>query len=199
MTPRTVSHLLAPVFAAALAAPRAVSAAIHWTFSAGANGLSGGSAVFDPDGVPAPYTFTAGGIDVQVEGWADQGSNTLLNDYVVRTWSGLGVDRPGENNPQHGVDNSGPDEWVLFKFTENGSEKKVTLQEVGLGWFDTDADLSVDISGSVNPILAGEALTYTVDVENLGPETAVGTLATVNLPDDVSRLGPWQRSTCLTT
>ncbi len=50
------------------------------------------------------------------------------------------------------------------------------------------ADLAITKSDSPDPAIAGEVLTYTVRVENLGPDDAVGVTITDTLPAEVSLL-----------
>ncbi len=50
----------------------------------------------------------------------------------------------------------------------------------------TGADLTVTKSGSVAAVQAGEPLTYTIQVTNNGPETALNTVMSDPLPADVS-------------
>jgi uncharacterized repeat protein (TIGR01451 family) len=51
---------------------------------------------------------------------------------------------------------------------------------------DPDADLSVTLSDDVDPILAGNLLTYTSTVSNAGPQAATNTVATMTLPVGVT-------------
>jgi uncharacterized repeat protein (TIGR01451 family) len=44
------------------------------------------------------------------------------------------------------------------------------------------ADLTISISDSPDPVLQGETLTYTIDVNNLGPSTATGISTSYTLP-----------------
>jgi uncharacterized repeat protein (TIGR01451 family) len=48
------------------------------------------------------------------------------------------------------------------------------------------ADLAVAISGAPNPILVGQPLTFTVNVSNLGPNTATGVSLTDLLPNNAT-------------
>jgi uncharacterized repeat protein (TIGR01451 family) len=48
------------------------------------------------------------------------------------------------------------------------------------------ADLSVTLSGSPNPVLVGQPLTYAVGIANSGPANAAGVAATINLPADAT-------------
>jgi uncharacterized repeat protein (TIGR01451 family) len=55
---------------------------------------------------------------------------------------------------------------------------------------DPDADLVVRKSDSQDPVLAGEDFTYTLTVENNGPDSAEGVTLTDRLPDGVTPSGP---------
>jgi len=50
---------------------------------------------------------------------------------------------------------------------------------------DPAADLSLTKSDSPDPVAAGEVLTYTLDVQNAGPQDATGTTVTDTLPAGV--------------
>ncbi len=131
------------------------SAEVTWNFSAGANGLSSGTSISDS------YNFTYGGVTANVSGWANTGSSgdggyTRLAQEEVKTWSGLGVDRPGEGSPEHAVDNSGPDEFILFSFSE-----AISLNKVSLGWANTDSDITVlAYTSAGTPDLTGNTYEY---------------------------------------
>lgn len=134
---------------ATLASPGA-NAAIQWNFSSGANaGLSSGSVVSSSyDFIGSATGSDPTGVTANVTGWADDAGagdiGNMLQQHTVKTWSGLGVDRPGESSPQHAVDNSGPDEFILFNFSQ-----AITLDQVSLGWWSTDSDITVLSYGGV--------------------------------------------------
>ncbi|MDA4848404.1 choice-of-anchor D domain-containing protein [Hoeflea poritis] len=50
----------------------------------------------------------------------------------------------------------------------------------------TNADLSVTLVDDVDPIVAGDALTYTATVSNAGPQTATDVISTMTLPPEVT-------------
>ena len=52
------------------------------------------------------------------------------------------------------------------------------------------ADLSISLSGSPNPVTAGTTLTYTMTMENKGPESATGVIAVLSLPASVTVSSP---------
>ncbi|WP_169054251.1 autotransporter domain-containing protein [Nitratireductor sp. XY-223] len=50
----------------------------------------------------------------------------------------------------------------------------------------TNADLSVTLVDDVDPIVAGNTLTYTATVSNAGPQTATGVFSAMTLPSEVT-------------
>jgi len=64
----------------------------------------------------------------------------------------------------------------------NPGDESVTLMTTVL----LAADLSVSLSASPNPVLAGSNLTYTITVSNLGPDAASGATATLPLGSGVT-------------
>ena len=61
----------------------------------------------------------------------------------------------------------------------NSTSEQTTVNEL-------QADLSITKSDSVDPVTVGDNITYTVTVNNNGPETAENVVMTDNLPNDVS-------------
>ncbi len=127
------------LIAAATISSQSVQAIVEWNYSSSANsGLSSGSVV------NSSYNFTASGTSVtsSVTGWANTSTsdpNSVLQQETVKTWSGLGVQRTGESSsPQHATDNNGTDEMILFNFSD-----AITLKEVSISWYNTDADITV--------------------------------------------------------
>lgn len=68
------------------------------------------------------------GMTTMVSGWYDDDGLENGDEYL-KHWSGLSMDRPGENVPWHGIDNDGPDEFVVFKFDE-----AISLEHFKLGY-----------------------------------------------------------------
>ncbi len=52
------------------------------------------------------------------------------------------------------------------------------------------ADLSISLVGSPNPLNTGDTLTYTMTVQNSGPDTATGVVAILSLPASVTVSSP---------
>lgn len=155
------------------------SASLEWNFNQ--SGL-----VFDPSTPSAEYTYSAGAgqPNVNVSGWSDEGSlgdtgaNTLTSQSVTNYSGGLGIDRPGEFDPEHSIDNNGPDEMILFEFSSD-----VTLTEIQAGWAPYDSDIVLlAYTGSGTPDLAG--FEYATESDNTYDpnDTAAGN--TVGLTQD---------------
>ncbi|NEX20330.1 hypothetical protein G3480_08420 [Thiorhodococcus mannitoliphagus] len=109
-----------------------VAEAATYTFDfSGGNGSIGNTATF---------TDTTGTVSVDASGWTRSRST---NDQVsLGQWEpGLGVQFSGDNS--HTVDNSGPDDFVLFDF----GSLDVTVETITLARYG-DADISYS-SGSV--------------------------------------------------
>ena len=63
-----------------------------------------------------------------------------VSNGLVNYGSGLGIRRSGEGNPNHAIDNNGPEEFVLFVF-----DKPIAMTDLWIGWPDSglDTDMSV--------------------------------------------------------
>ncbi|MFK7829117.1 MAG: PEP-CTERM sorting domain-containing protein [Congregibacter sp.] len=90
-------------------------------------------AVFSADSRYGAYTFESDeGLNTEASGWYEHGQgNPLTNgDEFLKHWSGLSMDLENdEGQPWHGIDNQGPDEFVVFEFDE-----AVSLQEFNLSY-----------------------------------------------------------------
>ena len=87
--------------------------------------------------------YTSTEANVTVTGWSNRpsGNKEIAQDQIAR-WnspSGSGVGVENQNSPQHAVDNSSGDyDALLFSFN-----KVVDVSKLGIGWYQTDADVSV--------------------------------------------------------
>lgn len=86
------------------------------------------------------FNYTSTEADVAVTGWSNKSSgNKAIAQDVIGRWAGSGIGVENAKNPQHAVDNSGGDhDALLFSFN-----KVVDLSGLGIGWYDTDADVSL--------------------------------------------------------
>lgn len=124
------------------AASQSALATSRWTFGCGTTGLpTCGSTVASTQ----QYAGTNTTNTAQVSGWANTGTVgdlglQRLASASVRTWgSGLGVITGTEStSPNHAIDSSGPDEFVLVSFAQ-----AVNLASIGVGWFSGDFDITV--------------------------------------------------------
>ena len=149
--------IIAPLAALSAAAGAPVWADTSWAFTCTTGcGTSSGTAGNTRDA-------TSAGITVTASAFSNTGgtSNTLLETAYLSWWNdgdgnapptgGLGVtnrDRcttsgcSGDYNegssPEHGVDNNGRWDAVLFEFSEG-----INLTDIGLSWYSNDADISV--------------------------------------------------------
>jgi len=157
MTMRWTIAIIAPLAALSAAAGAPVWADTSWAFTCTTGcGTSSGTAGNTRDA-------TSAGITVTASAFSNTGgtSNTLLETAYLSWWNdgdgnapptgGLGVtnrDRcttsgcSGDYNegssPEHGVDNNGRWDAILFEFSEG-----INLTDIGLSWYSNDADISV--------------------------------------------------------
>jgi uncharacterized repeat protein (TIGR01451 family) len=104
-------------------------------------------------------------------GGALQGSLLVKAVNGVATYSGVSINKAGEDYRLAAIATS--------------------LDTAVGGTFDVlpqNANLAVSIAASPNPVETGAALTYTVEVQNLGPLAASNLTLTVNLPSGVTFL-----------
>lgn len=91
-------------------------------------------------GYTTSFSYTSTEANVVVTGWSNKstGDKAIAQDQIAR-WSGSGVGVEKANSPQHSVDNSSGDyDALLFSFN-----KVVDVSGLGIGWYKTDADVSV--------------------------------------------------------
>ena len=88
-----------------------------------------------------------GGPSVTAAGWAatEPGSiNNRLAEAGLRIWGSSGIGEynadQSESSPQHGVDNNGRLELVVFDF---GAGNSVSLTDITMGWVSGDADINL--------------------------------------------------------
>ncbi len=112
-------------------------AAIDWVFASGC--ISG-------CGTPSNGNvreYSSAGNSVFASAWSNTGSGGDLQTQRLYQYngSGLGVRNRGEDgtSPNHSTDNAGYIDSVLFDF----DGKAVTLEQVKIGWRQTDADITL--------------------------------------------------------
>lgn len=71
-------------------------------------------------------------IIANISGWAETSGIENHNSRLVHWGGGLGLDRPSDG---HAVDNSGPDEFLVFRFSE-----PVSISTYSFGWVGNDGD-----------------------------------------------------------
>jgi len=143
--------LAATVALGAAAFGMPAQALVKWNFVE-ANCVAGGCPSDDSSKTYdfyAPKSSEDGGT-VTATGWANTiGSDTELEQGTVPDFgsSGIGVvnadharnlDIESSSNGEHAVDNEDRFDLVLFQF-----EKSVSVSEVGIGWYTSDADISL--------------------------------------------------------
>jgi hypothetical protein len=99
-----------------------------------------------------------------VSAWASTGSGGLWAAATLSNQlsSGFGVTAAGESTsaPNHGVDNAGNREAVLYKF-----DKKTELDSVTVGWWSRDLDITVlRYTGSGGPTMGSWGISGTNSV-----------------------------------
>lgn len=86
------------------------------------------------------FNYTSTEANVVVTGWSNKsnGNKAIAQDQIAR-WSGSGIGVEKANSPQHAIDNANGDyDALLFSF-----DKVVDVSGLGIGWIDSDADVSV--------------------------------------------------------
>jgi hypothetical protein len=117
-----------------------------WDFASGCVTCGTTTKTFNGTGVGAPQVTARGWAANSTDSTAvltsvSSGGDRLRLD--ISSSSGLElktrVNGSWETSPNHAVDNSGRDELVMFDF----GDKAVALNEITLGWWQTDADISL--------------------------------------------------------
>lgn len=133
-----------------LAAAPAGAAPITWNLTG--TGVSGGTA---PWGNSWTFTDAASGISVTATAWGythGSADDALQKAQLGKWGSGLGVCNESEGsgcgNPSHQVDNYGPDDWVLFYFSEAVDVTSITIDPYGT-W---DRDVSYWVGNVIGPL-----------------------------------------------
>lgn len=136
-----------------------VATVITWDFRLGSSTPSTSTEL----GFGNNFTFTAGGVTVTVTAWGLTGSlNTFQTAEVGRWATGLGscnrqegTSGSGCSSPVTQVDNFGPDDFVLFKFSSPVDPTKIVIDPSGT--WDRDVSYWVgNTAGNLNGIgLAG--------------------------------------------
>lgn len=133
-----------------IAASSSVLATATWDFSACSNPTTGCTAT------AASGTTTT----VKVTAWATSGT-TSTSTFATSTLlqngssSGFSVKSTGESgSPNHAMDNNGRQEFIALEFS-----KPVTLDEVMIGWSNSDRDLTIMApGGTAAPSLNGKTV-----------------------------------------
>ncbi|MBK7954618.1 MAG: carboxypeptidase regulatory-like domain-containing protein [Candidatus Accumulibacter sp.] len=116
-------------------------------------------------------THTVSGVSVTANAWsrAQDTGQTWNAAHLGSYGSGNGVTDTSENgsSPNHAVDNSGRDNFVVYRFSE-----PVTVDKISLGYVDTDSDISVWIGNTTDPVTSMSnavlASMSVINEENLG-------------------------------
>ena len=170
------------------------TALVQWTLtSGGCIGTTGGSCggeFADTRTFETSFNNEGGDPTVTASGWANtelSGNTTLGQGDIAQYGGGLGVRNadwntdpgdPGENgSPEHAMDNDDRFDLILFDFGDD----VISLSEITLGYFNTDADISVlAYTGDGDPL-------DTSDADDLLQQTYTSTsttLANSADPDD---------------
>lgn len=99
-------------------------------------------------GYVSTFNYTSTEANVAVTGWSNKstGNKAIAQDQIAR-WSGSGIGVENQNSPQHAVDNSSGDyDALLFSFN-----KVVDVSKLGIGWYQTDADVSLLAYTGITP------------------------------------------------
>lgn len=146
MITKQFSRVLAALALVGLCA--SAHAASTWQFG----GVDGGAAT-------TSYTTAEGKLDISgayvasgASSFTTGNTNAALKFY---NGGGLGMASDGSGQPNHALDNVGSTEMVLMNFSQS-----VVLTSIGIGYWDTDADISVFRYNSTGaPNLSGTTAT----------------------------------------
>jgi hypothetical protein len=126
-----------------------------WTLDSGGScNIGGGAGALDCVGTDGTdgneRVFTSGSETMRARAFSSQtstgGGNFILAYLGQYSGGGLGVTNPGESgsSPDHGTDNAGRDEAVVFMF----DDPNYIATGLYLGWVSGDSDLDVWIGGN---------------------------------------------------
>lgn len=158
--------------------PAFVGEVLTYTTAVENLGPSEATDVVITDALPTEVSFISASAGCTHPGNVICGLGTLANgesktvDIVVSVNSSL----PGSITNQADVTSSSADSNPA-----NNHAAEVTIINVT-----GSADLAITKSDSPDPAIAGESLTYSINVENLGPDDATGVVVTDTLPAEVS-------------
>lgn len=128
---------------------------ISWGLKSSDVGYSSTVSANQATGGNYTYTGSDGSTTVTVSGWAGTGTTPsgAINNYnssLVHYGHGLGQYRSNNGDSDHEIDNLGPDDFLVFQFSE-----PVSIASYSFGWVDTDADSTLlaytdSLSGSLS-------------------------------------------------
>ena len=124
----------------------AVSYTWDFTGSAGSNCTGSPTSCSTSAGNTLSFSSTPGGATVTASAWYLDGNGTFQKATLGQYSAGLGVCYPGENctQPDHQVDNSGYDEYVLFQFSKPVDPSSMNIASTSGG----DTDVSYWLGGN---------------------------------------------------
>ncbi|MCX6629959.1 MAG: PEP-CTERM sorting domain-containing protein [Candidatus Solibacter sp.] len=141
----------------------AVSYTWNFTGSAGSNCI-GASCLASEAGNSIVFAAgPSGGPTVKASAWYINGGGTFQKATLGQYSHGLGICYPGENctNPDHQVDNSTLDEFVLLEFSAPVDPASVDITSTSSGgldvsyWLGGTAGQNLNLTGSLTSSLAG--------------------------------------------
>ena len=150
---------------------------VEWTITMSNYGPDGAENVLVKDNLPDTLIF------ISADGNYDPETGIWTIDYLAS----------GETRVLHIITKVNTTNQVIVNnatvtsgtYDPNMRNNKANNSTVAL----PEADLAITIVPDVTNVKVGEKVQYKVTVENLGPDTAVNTRATVKLPDELKLLG----------
>ncbi len=117
-----------------------VNAAVDATWGLKRSDLGYSYSVYASTATSGTYNYTgndgdtdsSNNITANISGWAETSGIRNYNSNLVHWSGGLGLDR---SNDGHAVDNSGSDEFLVFRFSE-----PVSISTYSFGWVGNDGD-----------------------------------------------------------
>lgn len=168
--------------------PSLFAVSYTWDFTGSAGSNCTGSPTSCSTSAGNSMVFSAspgGGPAIKATAWYLNGSNTFQKATLGQYSSGLGVCYPGENctQPDHQVDNSGFDEYVLFEFATPVDPSTVHITSTS----GADLDASYFLGGTAGQNMNLTGLT-TASLSGLGFGAINDDLGTASGSRDVSLL-----------